>query len=406
MRYKHIVSLGTGRQGIRKFLIRALPVLILSCAALPSFSQTHPAMTIRIRLEHRTDSFRIYPATLKYDKDFAFSFTLDDGLVSDYLVALPFFHGGTVAPVHKGSWGSDQGGNGRAYPGLFYSDGCGHPQAFAAGIAINGKNIGAASGWLDWHQVKALYDTGWDVLNHGFGHLTGRGVDAGFEVKHNNEVVQQHAGILMKDFVIPGGRQDSLSDGPYTRAAFSEGMETVQCEHFGRGVALLPVPGLAGLKLGRFFLHTAAGRMTGDSVLLAAISSGLGQGRKFWINAFTHSVGNDNLWHISLVFPEFTAFFRQLAAAYGLQGADDMWMAPTQEVYEYLLTRKRTTCSARRRGKTVIVTINAGAVPAGLRRHELTLVVQGAPMRKVKARGCHVESYGGTDGRQLINLDW
>lgn len=396
-----------GSRRIGRLLIYALPVLFLGLACLPSAAQSRRQRTIRIRLEHPADSLHIYAAPLRYDKDFAFSFTLDDGLVSAYLVAFPFFSGGKVASAYVGSWGSDQGADGNAYPGLFYSDGCGNPEAFRAAIAINAKSIGAASGWLDWKQVKGLYDAGWDVLNHGFAHATGGEVDAVFQARHNNEVVRQQTGIVMKDFVIPGGAGDTLSDGPYTRAAFSLGMETVQCEHFGKGFTLLPVPPPAsGLKLGRFFLHTsAAGGITGDSLLLASISSGLSRGRRFWINAFTHSVGGDNLWHISLVFPLFRAFFQQLEASYGLKGSDDMWMAPTQEVCEYLITRERTVCSVRRRGKTATVTI-LDNTPRGLRRHELTLVVKGARIRRVKGRGCHVESYGGAGAKQLINVDW
>jgi hypothetical protein len=373
------------------------------------------SLTIVIKLSQPPDSVSIKAAPLKYNKDFAFSFTLDDGLISDYLVAFPFFSGGSVSGKYKDQWGYDQGADGKQYPGLFYTDGCGHPLSFKAGIAINAKNVVqqntiADPGYLSWTQINRLYHAGWDILNHSYDHATGTAVDARQEVARNNQAVRDHVKMNMKDFVIPGGKDDYKSDGPYTKAAFDLGMETVQCEHFGNDIERIDSGLLlAHLKLGRKFLHTglATGRMVGDTALLKVIGSGLRQHHRFWINAFTHGVGNQNIWHISLVFPQFSSFFDQLAKCYGQKGADDMWMAPTQEVYEYLLTRGSAKYTVIRMRRRVIVKINVEDLPGGLRYHELTLLINGGGhIKNAKGRHCSIESYSGDKGPQMVNVRW
>lgn len=394
-------------------------VMLLSwiMTAWPAGAQQAAAtLRIKIRLQEAAPSARITLAPLLYDKDFAFSFTLDDGLVSDYLVALPFFAGGKVAGSYTDQWGSDQGADGGSYPGLYYTDGCGHPKPFRAAIALNARHIAAdtvvSPGFLSWWQVDTLYRAGWDILSHGYQHLTGRGVDAAYEVRQNNREVEDHLHLEMRDFVIPGGKDDYLSDGPYTEAAFRAGMETVQSEHFGNWIVRLDAARfLAGLKLGRKFLHTSVstGEMVGDSLVFNRISAGLAAHDRCWINAFTHGVGKDNLWQISLVFGEFKAFFQRLAAAHGEGGRDDMWMAPTQEVFEYLETSRLAGCKVDRHGRNFLVTIDLGKVPRNLKYHELTLVVEGGILKKVKGLNCRVEGvHSGRSGRSpaLVNLIW
>lgn len=268
-------------------------------------------ISITIKLEKPSDTFTVKIAPLKYNKDFAFSFTLDDGLTSDYLVAFPYFSGGTVSGKYIDQWGYDQGADGKYYPGLFYTDGCGHSIPFKAGIAINAKNINGADtifhhGFLTWKQLKDLSDAGWDILNHGYSHATGKNVNAKYEIKKNNEAVKKHIGIEMKDFVIPGGHDDYISDTSYTKRAFEAGMETVQCEHFGNYLIKIDSTlNLAHLKLGRKFLHTSRTGFPNFKDL-----ERLSQNKGFWINAFTHGAGNQNIWNISLIFPQFRSFFQ------------------------------------------------------------------------------------------------
>jgi hypothetical protein len=104
-------------------------------------------------------------AVLRYDKDFAYSFTLDDATIDAVTTVLPVMKGGVVR------------GNGAAFAGLFYTDGCGNSIPFKAGIAWNSANqfgvdvhTGNVSDQLSWGQLDTLYDEGWDVMNHSYSH--------------------------------------------------------------------------------------------------------------------------------------------------------------------------------------------------------------------------------------------
>lgn len=394
-----------------------------------------PRIRIVVTLESPSGAAAVEVSPLAYHKSFAFSFTLDDGLVSGYLVAFPFFEGGKISPAYADQWGTDQGGDGESYPGLYYTDGCGNPVPFKAGLAVNAKNIEGADtvpghGFLTWGQIKELYGKGWDVLNHGYAHVTGGGISVRSEIKKNNEAVERQAGIVMKDFVIPGGHDDVLSNGPYTAAAFDLGMETVQCEDFGNyRLPVTPRMGLEDLKLGRLFMYTGggalrlrsgpdgqfgkeypggAGSVGGDEVVLfKTVDHRLKNDEHFWINAFTHSVGNQNLWNISLILPQFTGFFNRLASRYGEKGADNIWMAPPQEVYEYLLNKAQAEYTVVRKKNKLVISIDKHSLPSGLRYHSLTFLVHGDNrIRHLKCRSCRADSYSNHKNLSIINVSW
>lgn len=381
----------------------------------PASAQLTNPITVTIKLKKTADTFRVKIASLKYNKNLAFSFTLDDGLVSDYLVAFPYFQGGKVAGKYIDQWGIDQGADGKYYSGLFYTDGCGNSIPFKAAIAINAKNVASTDtiahpGFLSWKQIDSLYHAGWDILNHGYSHATGKEVNAKYEIGKNNEVVKDHIGMEMRDFVIPGGHNDKLSNGPYAKAAFHLKMETVQCECFGNYLINIDSNlDLSHLKLGRKFLRTSTieGRLSKSRRLGKSISILLDQDQKFWINAFTHGTGNQNIWNISFIFPEFKSLFKQLALQYGQRGRDNIWFAPTREVYEYLLNSRSVKYTIKGKRKRIKIIIDKNSLPSDISYSELTFVLQSsAQIKKVKCKDCSIESFSKDKRQNLINLKW
>lgn len=415
----------------KKWLLLILPLVY----SHPVFAGNRDStFTIIIKLKANRNNYpvSIKTAPLKYNKNFAFSFTLDDGLVSDYLVAFPFFSGGTVSGKYTDQWGYDQGADGRGYPGLFYTDGCGQSIPFKAGLAINAKNINDADtllhhGFLTWKQIQTLHQSGWDILNHGYTHATGKGVNVKYEIEQNNEVVKNKLGIEMKGFVIPGGRGDIFSNERYTKAAFDLGMETVQGEGFGNYLINIgPELNLSQIKLGRLFMRAVTDTINGiitqkirfrsgpnpavhgtEAALFKNIDFSVNDNQTFWINAFTHGVGNKNIWNISLVFPVVKSFFNKLEIKYGEKGADNMWMAPVTEVYEYLLNARAIKYMVKRYPKKIKLVIDKKAFPLYLKYHELTFIIAGRrAIRSVRCKGCIVESYSKGKNGNLININW
>jgi hypothetical protein len=109
-----------------------------------------------------TATSRIAPTL--YNKSRVLQYEEDDDAASIYTNVYPYLRGGIAR-------------NGITYPGMRYTDGCGHSRPYVAAIAVNGHNSYNNSVWLDsgpnhiaggllWSQVQELLDNGWDVENH------------------------------------------------------------------------------------------------------------------------------------------------------------------------------------------------------------------------------------------------
>jgi hypothetical protein len=424
-------------------LNKVLTILLL-CVGLRGYGQKRRLVTLILTLDSTVSDFSIKPAPLKYNKDFAWSFTLDDGLVSAFLVAFPYLNGGQVAPSYVDQWGHDQGGDGLRYPGLFFTDGCGNRIPFRAAVAINGRSIVdspagdktppaappaagkvpvAHPGNLSWQQIRDMYAAGWDVFNHGFTHATGKGVDEDAEVRKNNQAAAGHLGFQMSQFVVPGGKDDNISQEPYAQAAFAQGMTAVHCGAFPRDWALPGEGDRPGsnwpehLRTGREFissrnLRDSSGKLFNGAAFFGGLPGLLSAGKKAWVNVFTHSVGNDDLWGISLRFPDFKEVFDSLEARYGEKGQDNMWMASFQAVQEYLIIRQSLQYTVRRDGGTrIILVFDPAKLPRGLRHRTISWVWKAPrPLKSVRCQGCTVESFSGAGAPhgipQIININW
>lgn len=368
-------------------------------------SSADDTIRIVITLDAPAVDANISVTPLRYNKRFACSFTLDDGLVSAARVAFPFFNGGQVALSFKDQWGFDQGGDGADHPGLFYTDGCGNPRSFTAAVAVNAYSVRKDStpdaGNLSWGQLERMVSAGWDVLNHSFTHATGKDVKAAEEVENNTSAVQRHLHTNMRQFVIPGGKDDVLSLPLYTAAAFEQGLQVVHSSQY-RDYWIEPTTrnDWDHLLAGRYFLHS---NMKKD--IFQEIAQRLGRGKYYWLNTFTHSVGNDNLWNISFRFSDFSAFFNRLAAAYGKDGADNMWFAPPEAVHAYESFRRTVKPDISYSDNKLLITFDTNGLPALELHRALTFRVQGsAAITEVSAENCTIESYGGKE--KIINITW
>lgn len=387
--------------------------LMLACHC--ASAQNDQPVTLILWIGRPTHHYSLTPAPLKYNKDFAFSFTLDDGLVSAMRVALPYFAGGRVSPPYIDEWGYDQGGDGHFHPGLYYTDGCGHRRPFRAAVAINGGKLTTGgrdhAGFLSWQQVDTLSRRGWDLFDHGYAHLTGAGVNAAAEISNNGQAVEERTGVQMTQFVVPGGKDDSISQEPYATAAFAAGRMAVHNGHYAMDWSL-PEDAAAArhIRAGRWLLSSRQGDW--KRAFYKSVDHILRTKEKAWINVFTHGVGNDDEWGISLRFPDFRAFFDGLAFRYGEKGKDNMWMASFQEVQDYQIVRHTLKYDIRVEGNRVYCRFDPRTVPQGLKYNACSFIWRSVQsVRAVKCVGCRVESYtearsGDKVQQQVININW
>jgi hypothetical protein len=374
------------------------PTLLTSFCALISLSLSAQSITIRFDWQTATAP-TISKAKLKYNKDFAYSFTFDDATADGFTTALPLLQGGTV--------------NGVYYPPLQYTDGCGNALNFKAGIAWNSSNnygtdchTGDVPSLMSWRQLDELYRLGWDVLSHSYSHkarsthnMTNQ--DYAYEVEQNRVAVRQKtaARIEMPLFVVPSG------DMNYYGPAMQAGHQVV----FDQNWTLMGNGGLqvdaelptTPVKIHRQILD---GNGMGMPILDGVVSK-CTQNKHFWYNQFAHQI--DDYRSGGYNFNMFKNHIQTTANKYGKNGNDKIWMAPLQEVYEYLITRQLINYSTQFADKDMTIRFDLNRLPTWMRRKTITLLVNAAPnFTKIDAPQGVKVTFRGVGNLKMINLDF
>lgn len=337
---------------------------------------------ISFKIKLKSDNkVKINPAALKFNKHFVYSFTLDDGYRSAYLTAFPLLNGGKISNPDKNEWKIDQGGDGTISKGLFYSDGFGNKIPFKLALAVNGgsiRDLPANRGHLSWSEIKEMYNAGWDILNHGFHHATKHGTNYLKEVTENTTSIKQNLDFTMSHFVVPGGEGDAGYHLEYEKEALTNGSFSV-ASYAGIG-PVFKVDSKVNLDkmiTARTFLQSSKDTISFKTMdrYLKTLDSIVKQPNPIWFNEFTHGTGNTNLWNLSMRFPDFKYYMTALADKYGVNGNDSIWMAPWQEVYEYIWLKDRIKVDYVQKNKEIEVTVELPEIPQTFRYREISLVI-------------------------------
>lgn len=282
-------------------------------------------------------------AILKYDKDFAHSFTLDDSLISALTSGLPVLSGGTA-------------GDGLTYQPLYYTDGCGNNKLFRAAIAFYAVN----SSGLDLHintpsnltyaQLNTLKDSGWNIISHSWSHANGSGNTPGYpgvgkptysvEIDNNRTTLINNIGEYWPHFIIPSG------DLNYDAVATTSGIKCIYnqagTQYLG-GNGGLQIDGIGFESPMRIFRVSRQETDTYPTVKsnIDTVASKAINGAKFIFNDFTHTL-TTSLLAGGMTIADFASYMGYVASTYGASGTDRVWMAPLQDVWEYVNLRENT----------------------------------------------------------------
>lgn len=393
------------------------------------------------------DSIEAQLADLKYNKDFAYSLTMDDGKESQVLNVLPYFSGlGTPMDPYPGSLGR------------FQTDGCGNDVPFTAGLAIysystddvfnfNDLHAGPTADFLSWGEIMDAHRSGWDVMNHEFGRKDGLNLYSARVEDHIDHVwkVTDSLGqpILLSHFVVPAGlsnwllpgRDSSNSFGPLFFAGESpvfdtysgglpwpgpgrsrnksvanqasplDGVEFISTHQGEWNIAnnAIGASDLVRVPLRRKFRQTGNTNLATWRIELDATAARSVGGEHYWLYEASHGTRNP-VAPGQVPWNDFTAFFDYLEATYGKKGSDRVWMASAQEVWEYLHLRERAVVRSRWiNTRTLMVRIDTRAADPDNRRYDLSLLLEGLPaFRIVRTRGVEEVQYNPATG--LINL--
>jgi len=359
---------------------------------LPSGSSSGSEIKITVTFNNSISNVPEIDFTkLRFNKDFAYSLTLDDGNVNDINVVYPILKGGTTP-------------DGQTHPGHFYTDGCGNNQAFRAGISIMANHTQVVTNglnFMNWGEVNTLYQGDWDIFNHSFDHCA-YGCDYVSEVVNNTTDIEANTGFKTTHFAVPSG-----DDEGYTTPAFNNGMTAVYDQNYffpgNGGLEILNSMNLYQFKMHRNTLEQESTPYGSDIDNVAAVSQ---NGNKYWFSEYAHKVGYPNQSYVSVLADDFKDYMNHFENNYGRYGTDRVWFAPMQEVYEYLAVKEtaqitNTTISNNK----LIITLDLSNVPTNLRRNYLTLLLNTQGASSIS----NVETDDGSltyNTNGLINLSW
>jgi len=340
----------------------------------------------------------VVPAILKYDKEFAFSFTFDDGHSDTYSLGYKFLSGGSVAS------------DGITYPGLFSTDGCGNRFPFRAGIAwytedkINKDLHTGTPGYITYSQAIELFDSGWDFFNHSYNHEANTGsIDYLWQLASNSHSFKSNTGIDMCYCVPPSG------DTGYIAPAFSLGVNACFTSSgdigFGVGTDVtLPV----SFSKPVYWRHL----INSDDDTPASLKQNFdrweattGPGKQKWWNEFTHRVEYTHIG-ASMEFPAFREYFEYLENKCGSTGKDNGWFANSAEVFEYLIVRDKVVIQLQKSGSDLEVLLDYSQVPVNFRYYDLSLLIKSSgKVQSVNFGSPGIVTHSETSNGFLININ-
>lgn len=345
----------------------------------PSLPLNKLVIPISITFAGTPTSPTVTKAPLKYDKDFAYSLTLDDTHETAYTNMFKLMGGGTAEDAV-------------AYPGLKFTDGCGNDIFFRGTIGYNQVNaiptdlhINTPS-YLWYSPLYEMFKAGWGIVNHSWSHTTGTTNSPGYpglgvpkydiEITNNNTSIKNATGInASPQFVIPTG------DINYVQPAIDAGILAIYNQAgtgFVGGTAGIRVDNadlirpLKLLRVTRDDSNSTGANIMNDIIAVAAASV---SGVKYWYNDFTHRTPLTTFGG-STLFATMVTYMQYLEANYGKTGSDRIWVASLEEVYEYIRTREDAVISTPvLNGNTLTFNITYTNQPLFRFKNALTLKV-------------------------------
>ena len=390
-------------------------------------------------------------APLKYNKDFAWSYSFDDGIARGYNTAFKYMNGGYSDYI------------GQYFGGLYFTDGASPANnvPFRGGYAFYARNASYSDihintpSYIKWTELQDAVDNGWNVFNHGYtsaslgvndpndsyytgdpgGHAVGA-LDYAYELSQENVEVASHislknnAGTVtgplnMSHVILPNGDDnyiqpafDGGAKGVYAQSPvfpFTDGHATIYAPDFTNVTNPIPTTGgrhvmprwfdydtrylTGGANPGGLFTHI-------DD--LASQSTGA---TKLWAQQFTHQITTSTYApdaNGGITWSAWKSLMDHVENTYGRFGNDKAWVAGAEEVYNYMMVKQNSVLSQNLVGNQLTVTIDITNVPANLTNNALSLIISSSNNATINSIDYGSDFTYHTDNKNtgLINLDW
>ena len=218
----------------------------------------------------------------------------------------------------------------------------------------------------------------------------------------NDSIIEAQLGFNTTHFAIPSGDNDG-----YRLPAFNNGNVAIHGQYYlmqgNGGWQIDSILDLTQLELYRNTLEEEDLPYGEDIDSIALLTQ---NGNHYWFSEYAHRVGYPGDPYIFIYVDDFKNYMTFIENNFGRYGDDNIWFAPTQEVYEYLLVRDKIEISSTQiLNNQFIVEFDLSELPINLRRYSLSLQLE-----TTQATGiCNIEVTNSNLGYNLdglINLDW
>ena len=392
-----------------KIQIKALGILMFWFLFLGNtFAATS---TVTVTFDQTPSQVSVKKAPLKYNKDFAYSFTYDDGYGEWYDVAYRYLNG----------WEIERNDN-TIYPGLYYTDGAGNDVPFGGWFAITATSRlgvdlhdGVTPNYITWSQIDETYEAGWNILHHGYG--LSPIVDYLQNILDNTTYIQTQTSnnILLQHFVVPDGEttfEQHVFSGWWMKSLARQATSFFfngQTHTVTSNPVIVNNLDMNKYAMYRKYYNDSAYTLTTmlqDVDYMAANSTA---DNKLWRHAFTHRVTFDDTslnWNLS--WTKRKHMMDHIESNYGKHWTDKAWVAWPQDVYEYLATKDAVVVWTGLAWNILTIQLNNDNIDPDFVRKSLSLLVdaQWANITSIDYGNWDFEysSHNTTDW--LINLEW
>jgi len=382
-------------------------------------------------------------AQLKYNKNFALSYTLDDGLIRGYDTVFKYMNGGYSDYL------------GQYFGGLYFTDGAGNNVPFRGGYAFYARNGNYSDlhvntpNYITWAELQDAVDNGWNVLNHGYtsstilpgdpnndyyvgdpGNHTVGPLDYAYELTQENVEVASHinlknnngvvlAPLNMSQVVLPNG------DNNYIQPAFDNGFKSVYSQDsvFSFDGNTVTAPDYTNVTNPISANRYVMPRWSDYETRYLALGANPGGLLNYVDNLANQSIGNTKLWaqefthqittstylpdaNGGMTWNSWKSLMDHIENTYGRFGNDSIWVAGPEEVYNYMMVKQDSVLSQNLVGNQLTVEIDTTNIPTGLTNYALSLLVDSDATISSINYGTDFTYHTDNKTTGLINLDW
>lgn len=319
---------------------------------------------------------------LKYDKRFAFSYTVDDSRAGAYSRIWSRINGKWIDDKVKFHVNTPRSTGHMAEGTTAMTDGCGNERRFGFGIAIcaSDGNEHSPQGFISeddpnsqyvcWADLRTIVDFGNSVYFHNidrrsYDEQSPASIAQGYE--HDRLRAEAKLGRSMKVLALP--------DGLKTYIAAAQSYDPIAFIRTSLAPAGSEKPRIYLGHEGSLYKRQTYDGISGDpAVPLAELAAQSASDDPYWVCHTTHSPSNDIM-----------EMFGTISDTYGKGGLDNIWVASFDEIYEYRTMRDEARIEKEVDGQTVTFRI---ALPehSDFYFRELSFVLRGA------GAGCTVET--------------